>query len=208
LAEANLVGLLFGNSPKAMAFWGGVRPMIGTNPIAFAAPLPGGAPLVIDFAVSVAARGGILAAHKSGKTIPPDWALNEHGEPTTNAAAALRGSMAPAGGAKGAALALMIEVIAAAVTGSHFGFEASSFLDTEGSPPNVGQVLVAIDPNALSNGAYFARMATLMHAMAEEDGVRQPGASRLESRRRAAEYGLAIPAWLLAEIRTLAGELA
>lgn len=208
LAEAGLVGLLFGNSPKAMAFWGGKRPMIGTNPIAFAAPLPDGPPLVIDLAVSVAARGKILAANKSGQTIPPDWAFDDQGKPTTDAAAALKGSMAPAGGAKGAALALMIEIIAAAVTGSHFGFEASSFLDTEGSPPGVGQVMIAIEPNALSSGAYLARMATLLHAMAEEPNVRQPGSSRIESRRRAAEKGLSVSTRLLAEIRALAGDAA
>lgn len=206
LAEAGLIAMIFGNSPKAMAFWGGAKPMIGTNPIAFAAPLPTGAPLVIDLALSVAARGKILAAEKSGKAIPPDWALDMQGKPTTDAAAALKGSMAPAAGAKGAALALMIEIIAAAVTGSHFGFEASSFLDAEGSPPGVGQVLIAMEPGALSNGAYLARMTTLLDAMTEEDGVRHPGASRLENRRRAAENGLPVPGKLLAEIRALAGE--
>lgn len=207
LAEAGLIGMIFGNSPKAMAFWGGAKPMIGTNPIAFAAPLPTGAPLVIDLALSVAARGKILAADKSGKAIPPDWALDMQGKPTTDAAAALKGSMAPAAGAKGAALALMIEIIAAAITGSHFGFEASSFLDAEGSPPGVGQVLIAMEPGALSNGAYLARMTTLLHAMTEEDGVRHPGASRLENRRRTAESGLPVPAKLLAEIRALAGDV-
>ncbi len=206
LADVGLIALIFGNSPKAMAFWGGAKPMIGTNPIAFAAPLPDGPPLVIDLALSVAARGKVLAANKSGMTIPPDWALDEHGKPTTDAAAALKGSMAPAGGAKGAALALMIEIIAAAVTGSHFGFEASSFLDAEGGPPNVGQVIIAIDPNALSNGAYFSRMAALLRAMTEEEGARQPGASRLRHRQSAVENGLAVPAILLNEIRALAGD--
>jgi (2R)-3-sulfolactate dehydrogenase (NADP+) len=208
LAEAGLVAFLFGNSPKAMAFWGGKAPMIGTNPIAFAAPLPGGPPLVIDLALSVAARGKVMAAKKNGERIPADWALDAEGRPTTDPAEALNGSMAPLGGAKGAALALMIEVIAAAVTGSSFGFEASSFLDGDGPPPDVGQVLTAINPGPLSNGQYYSRMAMLVEAIAAEAGPRMPGATRLKNRAAAESYGLQIAPALLAELRALAGEAA
>lgn len=208
LAEAGLIAFLFGNSPKAMAFWGGARSMMGTNPIAFAAPLPEGAPLVIDLALSVAARGKVMAAKKAGQPIPPDWALDANGAPTTDPAAALAGSMAPLGGAKGAALALMVEIVAAAVTGSNFGFEASSFLDGDGPPPDVGHMLIAIDPIALSGGAYFPRMGVLLQALAEEDGVRLPGATRLKNRLHAAEHGLTVARALADEIRALAGALA
>lgn len=206
LAEKGLVAFLFGNSPKAMAFWGGKAPMIGTNPIAFAAPLAEGAPLVIDLALSVAARGKVMAAKKSGEKIPADWAFDADGKPTTDPAAALAGSMAPLGGPKGAALALMIEVVAAALTASNFGFEASSFLDGEGSPPDVGQILIAIDPGPASGGAYLARLGVLAEAMAAEPGVRMPGASRLKNRAAAEKSGLALAPALLAELRALAGE--
>lgn len=208
LADAGLVAFLFGNSPKAMAFWGGRRPMMGTNPIAFAAPAHQGPSIVIDLALSVAARGRIMAADKAGESIPPDWALDQDGLPTTDAAAALKGSMAPLGGAKGSALALMIEVLAAAVTASNFGFEASSFLDGFGGPPNVGHVFIALDPRALSGGAYDSRMASLAAAMADEPGVRLPGTSRLNGRARAAREGLTISAALYREIAALAGETA
>lgn len=207
LAEKGLVAFLFGNSPKAMAFWGGKAPMIGTNPVAFAAPAPDGAPLVIDLALSVAARGKVMAAQKSGDTIPSDWALDAEGRPTTDPAAALKGSMAPVGGAKGAALALMIEIVAAALTASNFGFEASSFLDGEGHPPDVGQVLIAIDPGPPSGEAYFSRMAALLEAMALEEGVRLPGASRLRNRAAAAKSGLVLAPALFAELCALAGEV-
>ncbi len=206
LAEKGLVAFLFGNSPKAMAFWGGKAPMIGTNPVAFAAPLPDRPPLVIDLALSVAARGKVMAAQKSGDRIPPDWALDANGMPTTDPAAALKGSMAPVGGAKGAALALMIEIVAAALTASNFGFEASSFLDGEGPPPDVGQVLIAIDPGPLAGDAYFTRMAALLEAMATEDGVRPPGAMRLKNRASAANSGLALAPALFTELCALAGE--
>ncbi|MFN3959000.1 MAG: Ldh family oxidoreductase [Parvularculaceae bacterium] len=206
LAEQGLVAFLFGNSPKAMAFWGGKAPMIGTNPVAFAAPLAEGPPLVIDLALSVAARGKVMAAKKSGEAIPADWALDADGRPTTDPAAALAGSMTPVGGAKGAALALMIEVAAAALTASNFGFEASSFLDGEGPPPDVGHVLIAIDPGPPSSGSYFSRMTRLVEAMAAEEGVRMPGATRLRNRAAAAASGLLLAPALLAELRALAGE--
>jgi (2R)-3-sulfolactate dehydrogenase (NADP+) len=205
LAEAGLVALIFGNTPRAMAFWGGARPMMGTNPVAFAAPAAG-APLVIDLALSVVARGRIVAAGKAGQTIPPDWAFDGEGRPTSDPAAALKGSMAPLGGAKGAALALMVEVLAAALTGSHFGFEASSFLDADGPPPDMGHAILAIDPNPLSGGAFASRMAALTAALAEERGVRAPGSSRLVRRAQARSEGLLLPAALFAELRDLAGE--
>ncbi len=204
LAERGLIGIVLGNSPKAMSFWGGRRAMLGTNPLAFAAPLPGGAaPLVIDLAMSVAARGRIVAAEKAGKPIPADWAVDAEGRPTTDPKAALGGTLLPIGGAKGGALALMIEILAAAVTGSAFGWEASSFFDDQGGAPNIGHALIALDAGVLSGGAYDARMATLLEAMTAEPAVRLPGTRRLASRARAAAEGLAVPAALRAEIRAL-----
>ena len=204
LAASGLVAIVLGNSPKAMAFWGGRKAMLGTNPLAFAAPLPGGAdPLVIDLAMSVAARGKIVAADKAGKPIPADWAVDATGQPTTDPKSALAGTLLPIGGAKGGALALMIEILAAAVTGSAFGWEASSFFDAEGGPPNMGHVIIAIDAARSSAGAFDARMATLLEAIAAEPGARLPGTRRLANRARASAEGLAIPAALHAEICAL-----
>jgi (2R)-3-sulfolactate dehydrogenase (NADP+) len=204
LAERGLVALVLGNSPKAMAFWGGRKAMLGTNPLAFAAPLPGGAaPLVIDLAMSVAARGKIVAAEKAGKTIPADWAVDAEGHPTTDAKAALAGTLLPIGGAKGGALALMIEILAAAVTGSAFGWEASSFFDDKGGPPNMGHVLIAIDAGPLSAGAFDGRMAALLDAIAAEPGARLPGSRRLANRARAAAEGVTVAPALHAEIDAL-----
>jgi (2R)-3-sulfolactate dehydrogenase (NADP+) len=151
----------------------------------------------------VAARGKIVAAEKAGKPIPADWAVDAEGRPTTDAKAALGGTLLPIGGAKGGALALMIEIFAAAVTGSAFGWEASSFFDDKGGPPNMGHVLVAIDAARLSAGAFESRMAALLEAMAAEPGARLPGTRRLANRSRAATEGVAVPAALHAEIRAL-----
>jgi (2R)-3-sulfolactate dehydrogenase (NADP+) len=204
LARAGLIALVFGNAPKAMPFWGGTAPKIGTNPIAFACPTARGEPLVIDLALSVAARGKIMAAEQAGQPIPLGWALDSSGRPTTDASAAMAGAMLPIGGAKGSALALMVEILAAALTGSAFGWEASSLFDDKGGSPNLGHVVVAIDPERLSGGAFLGRMETLLGAMAE-DGVRLPGSSRLIDRGRAAEHGVIISAKLHAAIGALVG---
>ncbi len=205
LARDGLIALVFGNTPKAMAFWGGREPMLGTNPLAFAAPWPAGpAPLVIDLALSVAARSKIVAAQKAGRSIPSDWAVDPDGQPTTDPAAALAGSLAPIGGAKGGALALMVEILGAALTGSAFGWEASSFLDADGKAPNVGHVFIAIDPQRVSGGHFAARMRALADAMARDPAVRLPGARRLAAREHARRDGIAIDPALQREIETLA----
>lgn len=206
LAERGLIGLAFSNSPHAMAFFGGARPRLGTNPIAFACPLPEGAPLVIDLALSEAARGKIMAAKQAGETIPEGWAVDARGEPTTDPDAALKGSMLAIGGAKGSALALMVEILAAGLTASAFGWEASSFLDTEGGPPGIGHLLIAIDPKAFAGEGFLPRMAVLLAAMEEDAGPRLPGLRRLAARAKAQAEGLSIAPALLADIRALAGE--
>jgi (2R)-3-sulfolactate dehydrogenase (NADP+) len=210
MAREGLVALVFGNTPKAMAFWGGSTMRVGTNPLAFAAPLPahrtGGPqpPLVVDLAMTVAARAKIVAAQKAGRSIPADWAVDREGHPTSDPAAALQGRLLPIGGAKGSALALMIEVLAAALTGSRFGWEASSMFDDQGGPPNMGHLFIALDPQRLSGGGFDARMQDLLAAMAQEPDVRLPGSRRVALRARAVHEGITIPAALDAEIRALA----
>jgi (2R)-3-sulfolactate dehydrogenase (NADP+) len=206
LAEGGLLALAFGNTPKAMGAWGGKRPVFGTNPIAFAAPRRDHPPVVIDLALSQAARGKILTAAQKGEPIPANWAVDERGVPTTDAAAALKGALLPIGGSKGAALALMVEILAVALTGARFAFEASSFFDAEGAPPGVGQLLIAIDPGAFAGRDLFADRIGLMARMIEGDaGARLPGSRRLALREKAAREGVAVDAELLAEVRALAG---
>ena len=198
LAEKGLVALLFANTPEAIAPWGGRKAVFGTNPIAFAAPLQGRAPVVVDLALSKVARGNIVAAKQKGDAIPEGWALDPDGKPTTDAGAALAGTMIAMGDAKGAALAFMVEVLAAALVGSHFAFEASSFLDDKGGPPRTGQLILAIDPAAFASGGGFAeRMTTLAAAIEGQDGARLSGARRLGLRAAARRDGIVLPADLL-----------
>ena len=203
LAETGLVALLFANTPAAMAPWGGAQALLGTNPIAFACPLPGREPIVVDLSLSKVARGNILAAKQRGEPIPEGWALDEAGQPTTDPDAALRGTMLPLGDAKGTALALMVELLAAGLTGATFAADASSFLDAKGPPPGTGQLIVAFDPAALGGADATGRFAALAAAIEAQAGARLPGARRLEARRRARTDGIALSDTLFAEIEAL-----
>jgi (2R)-3-sulfolactate dehydrogenase (NADP+) len=207
LAEMGLVAFVFGNTPKAIAPWGGTAALYGTNPIAFAAPIASGTPpLVIDLALSRSARGKIMAAQKAGTTIPEGWALDADGSPTTDPTEALAGTMIPIGEAKGAALALMVEVMAAAVAGACLAFEATSLLNADGGPPDLGQSVIVIDPHLASGGVYGERIGALIAAIEAEDGARLPGTRRLDSRAKAAREGVAIAAPLYREILALTGD--
>lgn len=202
LAGQGLVAILFANTPAAMAPWGGSRPVFGTNPIAFACPLPGRAPIVVDLSLSKVARGPIMAARQRGEPIPEGWALDPDGNPTTDPALALKGTMVPLGDAKGTALALMVELLAAGLTGGRFAAEATSFLDAEGDPPGTGQLILGIDAEAFGTEAQ-ARFAQLAGSIEAQDGARLPGTRRLALRARAAEEGLTVPDALVAEIEAL-----
>jgi (2R)-3-sulfolactate dehydrogenase (NADP+) len=189
-----------------MAASGGTRALFGTNPIAFACPRAGKPPLVVDLSMSLVARGRIMMAAQKGEAIPPDWALDAEGRPTTDPKAALDGTMQPIGGAKGAALALIVEILAAALTGSSFAFEASSFFEAAGAPPHVGQLFLVLDPAALAGPGFAARIETLLAAMLAEPGVRLPGDRRLATRARLVREGIAVPETLIAELRRRAGD--
>jgi (2R)-3-sulfolactate dehydrogenase (NADP+) len=207
LADAGLVGLAMGNSPAAMPAWGGKRALFGTNPVAALFPRRGSPPISIDLSLSAVARGKIMVAARDGKAIPEGWALDAEGNPTTDAKAALAGSMLPAGGVKGAMLALTVELLVCSLSGAAYGFESDSFFSDEGRPTRIGQAILAIDPRALAGSeVYQERVETLVAAMSADPVVRLPGERRRRNAERARRDGVAIPADLLAKIRALGGE--
>ena len=201
LARKGLVALFFANGPAAMAPWGGHRAVFGTNPIAFACPLPKRDPIVVDLSLSKVARGNVMAAAKKGEPIPEGWALDTEGRPTTDANAALAGTMVPLGDAKGTALALMVELLAAGLTGSNYAAEASSYFDAEGPPSMTGQFVIAMDPAVFASGV--ERFAVLARSIEEQDGTRLPGQRRFALRKRAEIEGIAVNDALLTEIKSL-----
>jgi (2R)-3-sulfolactate dehydrogenase (NADP+) len=204
VGDAGMVGLAFGNSPAAMPAAGGKRALFGTNPIAAVFPRRDGIPLSIDLSLSEAARGKVMLAAKEGRPIPLGWALDRDGQPTTDAKAALGGSMLAMGGTKGAMLALVVELLVTALTGAAMGFEASSFFVDEGNRPRIGQAFLVIDPDALAGrDVYLERIETLIAAMLEDAGVRLPGARRAAIARRADAQGVEISQVLADQLRAL-----
>jgi (2R)-3-sulfolactate dehydrogenase (NADP+) len=189
IARAGFIGLMMANTPKAIAPWGGAMPVYGTNPIAFAVPRENADPLVIDLSLSQVARGKVMHAKKTGATIPEGWALDASGQPTTDPEAALNGSMLPIGGAKGTALALMVEILSAVMTSARFSAEASSFFAADGPPPGVGQFLLAIKP-ASPQDDFATRLQDLLTRVAAEAGTRLPGDRRLSQLYRAQAHGI------------------
>jgi (2R)-3-sulfolactate dehydrogenase (NADP+) len=206
VAAAGMVGLALGNSPAAMAVAGGRHPVLGTNPVAAIFPRRSGAPLTIDLSLSQVARGKVMIAAKEGQPIPPGWALDAQGDPTTDARSALSGSMLAMGGDKGAVLALVIELLACALTGAAMGFEADSFLVDEGNRPGVGQAFLVIDPAALAGmPVYLERIETLIAEMEKDPGVRLPGYRRDALSAAAARDGIEIGPALHRQLIDLAG---
>ncbi len=206
LADAGLVAFAFSNSPAALPAWGGKRAIFGTNPIAAAFPRRVAAPLVIDMSLSEVARGKIMVAARDGKAIPRGWALDKDGNHTTDAKAALEGVMLPAGGVKGAMLALAVEILVTGFTGSALSMDTDGFFTEEGSPTRIGQAILVLDPDAFAGREIFlARVETLVAAMLADSGVRLPGERRREARAKAEREGIVLPADLEKKIRSLAG---
>lgn len=204
IAEAGLIGLCFTHAPASIAPSGGQRPVIGTNPFSLAVPDgEGGVSLVIDQSASVVAKSEILLRSRTGEPIERGWALDSEGHETTDADLALKGSMLPAGGYKGFGVGLMVEILAAALSGANLSTEASPFSGTKGGPPGTGQFFIAIDPGAFGGLAFGASMARLCTSITEQDGTRLPGGRRRDNRSRIEVEGVDVDEALLQRIKSL-----
>lgn len=201
LAEEGLVGLCFTHAPASIAPIGGKQPVIGTNPFAISVPDgSGGALLVIDQSASMVAKSEILLRARKGEPIDPTWALDFDGSPTTDAERALRGSMLPAGGQKGFGIGLMVEILAAALSGSNLSRDASPFSGTAGGPPGTGQCFIALDPSGFSGAIFDQSLRRLAASITDQPGARLPGARRKANRDRIEAEGVFADSALLARI--------
>jgi (2R)-3-sulfolactate dehydrogenase (NADP+) len=204
IAQAGLVGLAFTNSPAAINAWGGKKAFYGTNPIAAIFPRQGAAPVVIDLSLTEVVRGKIMLYAKEGRPIPPGWAVDRDGNPTTDAQAALTGSLAAIGGMKGTMLAMMVELLCVALTGAAFSYENDTYFEP-GNHPRIGHAILAIDPEALAGAeAYFSRLEAMIAQLLADEGVRLPGARREQAAAKAQAEGIALADALHAELKALA----
>lgn len=207
LAEMGLVGFACVSSMSYVAPAGGTKPLYGTNPMAFAWPRGDRPPLVFDQSSSASARGEIQIHLRDGKTIPEGWGIDADGQPTTDPAAALAGAQLTYGGYKGAAIALMIELLAGALIGDVFSFEASEIDTRDGGPSIGGEFMIAIDPaRCLGSGERAGQVAhaeTLFARILEQDGARLPSDRRYAARQRTPSEGITIPKSLFDELQAL-----
>lgn len=204
IANAGLVGLAFVNAPKSMAPWGGKVPVFGTNPMAFAFPRAGGVPLVIDQSSSRIARSEIQMHERAGTPIPLGWAIDRDGNPTTDAKAAMAGSVLPFGEYKGYGIALMVDLLAGALTGAKLSHEADSFLSTADGPPRTGQFFIAIDPGRFGGTEAIGRAEAMFAKVLAQPGVHLPGDRRKAKRAEHTVNGVAVPAALVSQLEAIA----
>jgi (2R)-3-sulfolactate dehydrogenase (NADP+) len=194
LAEAGLVALAACNATAQMTTADSGQAVFGTNPLSFAAPTAEGPPFLFDQASSAAAFVRVRQAAAAGEPIPEGWAVDADGQPTTDAMAAIRGLLLPFGGARGAHIAMMVEILGAGLTGGHWSMDAPPYAEGEASPA-VGLFVLALAPQWLAPG-FEARLSQQLDRLARA-GVRLPG-------RRGMAQAIDVPAALLEQVRRMA----
>ena len=206
-AYEGLVALSVVNSMTCVVPHGADRPLFGTNPIAFAAPRAGGEPIVFDLATSAIAHGDVQIAARQGERLPQGMGVDSLGQPTTDPKAILEGgALLPFGGHKGSALSMMVELLAAALTGGNFSFEFDWNNHPGAKTPWTGQLLIVIDPDKAAGQSFAERSQELVRQMHGVGLKRLPGDRRHLQRARSLVNGIELDARTLANLQELAGE--
>lgn len=197
--EAGYAAMVFTNASPAIPPWGGRAEMFGTSPFAVGVPAPGSVPFVLDMSPTVVARGKIRKAAREGRTIPEGWALDAEGRPTTDPDAVLAGgALLPIGGAKGAGLSMMLDILCGVLTGARFAGEVGDQYKRFDRPQGVGHFIVIMRPDLfLPADEVAARMGELVDRVkanpraAGVDEIYMPG--EIEARREAERMASGIP---------------
>jgi (2R)-3-sulfolactate dehydrogenase (NADP+) len=203
LAERGLVAFAATNGPPLITGSGGTKPVYCTNPLAFAAPRADGPPLLIDQSSSATAFVNIRNAAAEGTAIPQGWAVDASGQPTTDAKAALKGAMLAFGGARGANIALMIEVLAAGLSGANWSLDAPDFM-TGSKTPGCGLLVIAIAPNLL-DPRFEERLGGQLDRLENQYGVHIPGKPKVDASAGPETQGIHLPSALLRRISAFTG---
>lgn len=200
--EAGLLGFSCVNSMSLMAPWGGRKPFYGTNPIAFAVPGVDGRPLIFDQATSVSSLGDVQIAALEGRPVPPGAGIDKHGRQTTDAASILDGgALLPYGGHKGSSIAMMVEFLAAGLTGGHYSYEVNASRPAAAPSARTGQFLLLIDPKRTAGDDFAARGQRFLDALRQEGDVRLPGDRRHERRAEAEANGIPVENRILQQLK-------
>jgi ureidoglycolate dehydrogenase (NAD+) len=206
-AREGLIAITVSNVEPDVVPFGGAEAALGTNPLAFAAP-SGDGPVVLDMATSQVAMGKVLRARASGETLGEGWAVDADGRPTTDPHAAR--AVVPLGGPKGYGLALMVELLAGALSGAGTGSGVGRMYDDWDRPQDVGHMFLVIDPDAAVGRDAFATatsaLTASLKAVRPAPGVERvlvPGELEAEHERRSSEAGIALPDALRHELIAL-----
>lgn len=205
IAREGLVALSVVNSFACVVPSGGQRPVLGTNPIAYAIPRENPGPIVVDLATSAIPNGDVQMAALSGEQLPEGVAVDGQGLPTRDARIVLsEGALLPFGGHKGGALAILVEVLAAGLAGGSFSHE----VDWTGYPgaqtPRTAQTIIVIDPQRGHPGSFGGRISNLVAQLNAAGMSHMPGERRYLARAAAARRGIAIEVGMLERLRELA----
>lgn len=202
LAGEGLVAFAATNGPALVAGGGSTKPVYCTNPMSFAAPVEGAAPLVIDQSSSATAYVSVRKAAEEGREIPPGWAIDAAGRPTTDPAAAMKGALLAFGGNRGANIALMVEVLAAGLSGANWSLDAPPFGKGNDSP-GTGLFVLAIEPR-LIDPDFATRLKEQLDRLAFDYHVHIPGVARGKAAVLAKALGLTVPIAVVRRIAELA----
>lgn len=204
-AEEGLVALSVVNSMTCVVPHGADRPLFGTNPIAFAAPRADGPPIVFDLATSAIAHGDVQIAARKGERLPPGMGVDSLGQPTQDPKAILEGgALLPFGGHKGSALSMMVELLAAALTGGNFSFEFNWSEHPGARTPWTGQLVIVIDPSKTAGQSFAERSQELVRQMHAAGLRRLPGDRRHRTRAKSQQTGIEMDTKELRQLQALA----
>ncbi len=182
LADRGFVGIACTAYMPAVAPAGSNEALFGTNPLSFAWPRPGHNPVVYDMATASMAMGDVQIAARDGREVPLGTGLDANGQPTTDPAAIAKGVLLPFGGYKGSAIAMMVELLAAGMTGEQFSFEARDTDNKDGGPPRGGEMIIGMSPAIIAGDGWQDHVEGFVQKLSNIDGVRMPGARRHKNR--------------------------
>ena len=210
-AQEGFATIIGTNASVTIAPTGGKEARLGNNPIAFGVPMPGGDPVILDMAVSVAARGKIREALKRGKTIPDTWAVGPDGKPTTDPQTALDGFLLPIGGYKGYGLSAIVDLFAGVLSGAAYLTRVVPWMEEPEKPQGLGHFFIAIDTRVLGGSEWLASrvadFASILHDTPPADAAKPvmlPGEIELAKLAQHRAHGIPIETAVLEKLRSFA----
>ncbi len=182
LAEKELVSIACTAFKPSVAPAGTKEAFFGTNPISFAWPRPGKSPFVFDMATSTLAKGDVMVAARDGHEVPDGTGLGADGKPSNDPKEILKGVLLPFGGYKGSAVALMVELLSAGLTGDYFSYEAGEYDNNDGGPAKGGELIIAMDPKLIAGENWKNHSDDFFNRIEKIKNIRLPGDRRHKNR--------------------------